>query len=47
MYWDEDPIVFPIDDTDIYTEGALEHLEDDDELSLREAAFMQGYNSAG
>jgi len=31
------------DEDDIYTENGIEHLEEEDEISLIESAFMQGY----
>lgn len=36
-----------IDDENIYAEDSRNILLDEDEISLEEAAFMQGYEEAG
>ncbi len=35
-----------LNEEDVYSEEGRDHLVDDDEISAREAAFMQGYEEA-
>ena len=34
------------EEEDVYSEDGRDHLVEDDEISLREAAFMQGYEES-
>ncbi len=43
---EEDFVTVLRDDTDIYSELAIEVMIDDDAITAEEAGFMRGYNDA-
>lgn len=46
-FFDEYGLLYePADDMDIYNKGSIESQMENGQLSLQEAAFMQGYNDA-